>query len=140
MSSSKAKTDASQTSNNQDLRLNMSEGGIGATAAAGGSVNISTIDPGAMDLAQVAVSTVGDSLGDLSKMHERTYDALIDKYDALLQAGEYIIDKNTDLASKAVAAWSPVSSGGVEISKNNSIAIAAGVGALALLYMMVAKK
>lgn len=142
MSNSRSST-AANTSNqthNQDLRLNMNEGGIGATAAAGGTVSITTVDAGAMDLARTSISTVNDTFGDLSKMHERTYDALIDKYDTLLQAGQYIIDKNSDLAQKAVAAFAPATSNDTEISKNNSIAIVAGVGALALLYLMVVKK
>jgi hypothetical protein len=140
MSSSKSRSttnaNTTNTTQNQDNRLNLSEGGVGGTASAGGTVNITTVDAGAMDLAKTSISTANDSLGDLSKMHERTYDQLIDKYDGLLQAGKYLIDKNTDLASQAVKSWSPTSSGDTEISKNNSMAIMAGAGVLALVFLM----
>jgi hypothetical protein len=136
MSSSKASTSAntSNQTHNQDNRLIVEDGAVGGTASAGGVVNIHNTDGGAFELAKTTVSTAYDSFGDLSKLHERTYDALIDQYDNLIQAGKYIIDKNTDIASKAVAAYSPVTSGGVEMSKNNTIALAA-VGALALIYL-----
>lgn len=130
MSSSKSSTAAntSTTTNNQDQRLSVEEGALGATASTGGTVNITQTSGRAFDVVEQSIDKVMSA-------HEAGSDGLFDAFGKLLDAGKYVVDANTQMANDTMKALAPTNSALTEQDSNKSMLVAVGIGAAALVLM-----
>ncbi|WP_151446738.1 hypothetical protein [Lacisediminimonas profundi] len=119
ISDSASTSTTSSTTNNADQRLNLNQGGVGATASSGGSVIINSTD------GEVLRQTVDT----LAVTHENVLDRLFASFDRMLKVNQDTAAQNTKLATDAVMSYAPNDSGKTELSKNTTIAI--GMVALA---------
>lgn len=127
-SSSQQQQATTTTTHNADNRNIVEQGGIGASASAGGYVTINNTDGGAFDI-------VSQSIDALTTTQAEGLDGLLDAFGKVLETGKYVIDQNTKLAGETIAGYSPTDTARTELEGNKSLLIAAGIGAVALVII-----